>query len=103
MPLGFDPPGSLEALAKAGPGSPDITPQKHYRRFFADELENDKTVFHRSPFHRFDLTRGQARGLKKGFFGALFGGGQEDPSGQQTNVKTVGYFKGKVDVVDPVE
>ena len=74
MPLGFDAPGSLEQLVLASPDDEDVKPKKHYRRFFADELENDKAIFHRRTFHRFELIRGQARGLKKGFLGKLFGG-----------------------------
>lgn len=41
---------------------------KHYRRFFEDELENVKEIFPKKAFHSCDIIRGQSRGLSKGFF-----------------------------------
>jgi len=46
---------------------------KHYRRFFEDELENDKVIFPKPIFHNFDIKRGQSRGVEKSWFS--FGGG----------------------------
>ena len=52
---------------------------KHYRRFFDDELENNKDIFPKMPFINADIFRGQTRGLKKSWFS--FGGENEDESG----------------------
>lgn len=72
-------------------------PVKHYRKFYDDELENNTEIFNRQPFHKFTLTRGQSRGLSKGIFGSLFGGGAQDESGFESSLKEVGYFKGRIE------
>lgn len=41
---------------------------KHFRRFYDDELENVKDIFPKKAFHTCDIVRGQSRGLSKGFF-----------------------------------
>lgn len=41
---------------------------KHYRRYYNDELENDKELFPKEPFNKFNLIRGQSRGLQKSWF-----------------------------------
>lgn len=69
---------------------------KHYRRFYDDELENDKEIFPESIFTNIDIKRGQSRGVKKSWFS--FGGGQEDESGQESTIRTIGKFKGIIDI-----
>jgi hypothetical protein len=32
-------------------------PMRHYRKMYNDELENNKEIFSRSPFHKFDIMR----------------------------------------------
>lgn len=32
--------------------------KKHYRKYYDDELENDKEIFPKMPFHHFDIKRG---------------------------------------------
>lgn len=39
------------------PDNPE-TRNKHYRRFFPDELENNKEIFPKSPFHTANVVRG---------------------------------------------
>ena len=46
--------------------------KKHYRKYFPDELENNKDIFPKHPFHKADIIRGQSRGLKKGGLLNLF-------------------------------
>jgi len=42
------------------------TKRKHYRQYYNDELENIKEIFPTvSPFSKYDLKRGQSRGLKE--------------------------------------
>jgi len=74
----------------------DLT-KKHYRKYYDDELENDKELFPKMPFHRFDIKRGQSRGLKKSWLSFL-APPKLDESGQVTNEKVVGYFKGRISV-----
>ena len=69
----------------------------HYRRFFADELENNKALFPNMPFLSVDIKRGQSRGLSKSWFS--WGSSDKiDESGQLTTEKVVGYFKGRIKV-----
>ena len=58
---------------------------KHYRRFYTDELENVKEIFPKKPFHTADVIKGQSRGLSKSWFswGAL--AKKSDDSGQVSN------------------
>ena len=81
MGLGYDP-------------EPGTSKQKHYRRYYQKELEEVDTVMPRTPFDEFKIIRGQARGLKKSWFGKS----KTDESGSVTDVKTVGRFKGIVKV-----
>ena len=76
--------------------------KKHYRRYYEDELENNKEIFPKSPFHTSEIIRGQSRGLKKSFFSFL-SKDKTDDSGQVTNLKTVGLFKGRVNVENKEE
>ena len=41
---------------------------RHYRRFFDDELENNKDLFPSMPFLKIPLKRGQSRGVAKSWF-----------------------------------
>ena len=70
--------------------------QKHYRRFYEDELENIQEVIPRSPFMTYKILRGQARGLSKSWFSK----DTLDEAGQITNVREVGLFKGIVTVIN---
>ena len=71
------------------------TKRKHYRQYFADELENDKDVFPQpSPFNSYPLKRGQSRGLDGS---GLFAFSHKAAGGEDANVATeqvVGTFKG---------
>ena len=70
--------------------------QKHYRRFYEDELENIKELMPRSPFETYEIVKGQSRGLSKSwFFEDII-----DDAGQVTSIKNVGYFKGIINVIN---
>lgn len=76
----------------------------HYRKFYEDELENDKSIFPdpTEPFRNIDIKRGQSRGLSKSWF-SLFSADKEDDSGQVTNEKIVGKFKGRIRIYNREE
>ena len=76
--------------------------RKHYRRFYDDELENDKDIFKKPTFHTFDIQRGQSRGNKKGFF-SMFSAPETDDSGQISTIKTVGKFKGRINIFNETD
>ena len=78
----------------------DIT-NLHYRKFYDDELENNKELFPRPPFLSVPIKRGQSRGLKKSWFS--FGADKTDESGQVSNEKIVGSFKGRIRVYNDEE
>lgn len=42
---------------KQAPENPEVA-NKHYRRFYDDELENVKEIFKKKPFHTSDVIRG---------------------------------------------
>lgn len=68
----------------------DTTKRKHYRRFFDDELENNKDIFPQpSPFDSFQLKRGQARGLSGGLFSS---------KKKKSTVECTGWFKGIIQI-----
>jgi hypothetical protein len=71
--------------------------QKHYRRFFEDELENISDIMPKSPFASYIIKRGQSRGLSKGWFWQRQ---NTDECGQISTVKEVGEFKAIVSVVN---
>lgn len=71
---------------------------KHYRRYFEDELENDPTIFPKPVFYSNGITRGQSRGVEKSWFS--FGSGQQDESGQESTISQVGKFKGTIEIVN---
>lgn len=76
----------------------------HYRKFYEDELENDRQLFPDpdEPFISIPIKRGQARGLSKSWF-SIFSDDKVDESGEVTNEKIVGYFKGRVRVINEEE
>ena len=76
--------------------------KKHYRRFYDDELENIQELFHDMPFINVPIYRGQSRGLKKSWFN-FFSRDQVDESGEATDKKQVGYFKGRISVLNEEE
>ena len=78
----------------------DIT-NLHYRKYYDDELENNKELFPKAPFLSVPIKRGQSRGLKKSWFS--FGAEKTDESGQVSNEKIVGSFKGRIRVYNDEE
>jgi hypothetical protein len=75
------------------------TQRKHYRRITETELEDDQDYMSiPSPFYRFNLHRGQARGLAggTGLFSFSSTNTKIDESGQTSNEHEVGYFKGLI-------
>lgn len=76
---------------------------KHYRRFYADELENIDDMMGDKPFNEFDILRGASRGNKAGLFSGMFSRPKTDDSGQLSTIKKVGSFKGVVKVRNPDE
>lgn len=76
----------------------------HYRKFYEDELENDRTLFPDpdDPFIKIPVKRGQSRGLQKSWF-TFFSDDKTDESGEVTNEKVVGYFKGRVRILNKEE
>ena len=91
--VGYDHPDGREAIQHG-----DELPQRHYRGYQTDELENNKEIFTRKAFHRFDVTRAEA---KKS--GGLFGMFKKKDNGPAFKAKPVGYFKGAVTVYCPIE
>ena len=49
------------------------------------------------PFCNIPIKRGQSRGLKKSWL-SMFSADKTDESGQVSNEKEVGYFKGRIKV-----
>jgi hypothetical protein len=78
--------------------SPPEQKRKHYRRYYAQELETVKEIMPvESPFASFGIMRGQSRGASKQWWN--FGGAQrQDDSGEPTTETCVGKFKGIVTV-----
>ena len=56
-----------------------------------------------SPFSSFDIIRGQSRGIDKGGLMSLFKKSKQDESGQVSTIKTVGKFKGIVEIEDNLD
>jgi hypothetical protein len=72
----------------------------HYRYYIDTELEKSEFLSE-YPFHLYPLKKGQSRGLSGPFmFGAKF-----DKSGQKSNEREVGRFKGRIRIIpaDQVE
>lgn len=76
----------------------------HYRKYYQDELENDKNLFPDpdDPFIKIPIKRGQSRGLSKSWFSFIVPD-KLDESGEVSNEKIVGYFKGRVKIVNQEE
>ena len=75
--------------------------QKHYRRIYNDELENDKEIFTRDTFLEYDVMRGQAP-PKKGLF-SMFSKPPPTTAKLGMDLKKVGWFKGLISVYDEKE
>lgn len=59
------------------------TKRKHYRRFYCNNLEDEKDVLPvPTPFNQYDLKRGKTRGAKKGLWASITGNFKTDASGQ---------------------
>lgn len=73
--------------------------RKHYRQYYADELENDKDVFEReSPFEAYLLTKGQNGRTGNGMYKNT---GVNEAAGEATEaLKVVGKFKSIVEVAN---
>jgi hypothetical protein len=72
--------------------------KEHFRKYYEDELENNKELLGTTPFVTYDLKRGASRGNSSSFFGSLFSSDKVDEEGEVTTEKTVGHFKGRIDV-----
>jgi len=78
---------------------PNETKEKHYRKFYTDELEDIKECMSKpSEFDCFMLKKGQSRGASSGLLGGLFGGPKVDESGSATTEKEVGKFKALITI-----
>lgn len=66
--------------------------KKHYRFYINNELENSE-YYGDSPFTEYEVVKGQSRGLDESIFDR---NDHIDSSGQKTNSKVVGKFKGLV-------
>jgi hypothetical protein len=93
VPLGYDVPTT--------DGKKVLEPKRHYRRYFEDELENNKEIFDRSPFKNFNITRTRKANSGLGsMIKSLFGGGGDNDDLSNVQAVDVGFFKGTVDVFD---
>ena len=71
--------------------------RKHYRRYFADELENISELLPKpQPFDTYYLKRGQTRGASKSLW--PFSSAKEDESGSVDTEQVVGRFKCIIDI-----
>ena len=71
---------------------------KHYRRYYNDELENNKAIFDKMPFETYDIMSGQTRGNQKGGLLSLFVKQTKTEDGQVSTLKKVGLFTGMIDI-----
>lgn len=77
----------------------EILRKKHYRRMYNDELENVKDVLPvSSPFHQYDMKKGQTRGAKASFWATLTNTANTDSSGEVSTEKVTGRFKAVIEV-----
>jgi hypothetical protein len=72
--------------------------KEHFRKFYEDELENNKELLGESPFVTYKVKRGCSRGNSSSFFGSLFASDRQDEDGEVQTDKVVGHFKGRIDV-----
>jgi len=70
--------------------------KRHYRRYCADELENNKELMGEPPFIQYLLKKGQTRGASKGWW--PFNGQKEDESGSINTEQIMGKFKCLIDI-----
>jgi hypothetical protein len=74
------------------------TKRRHYRKYYATELEDVTAIFPTpSPFNSYNLTKGQSRGTSEGMFSSK----KTDDSGQASTEQEVGIFKGIIEVENP--
>ena len=97
--IGYDKP--------AGQGAALALHQRHYRKFYRDELENNKAIFSKLPFQNIKIIRGEER-KPAGFANLgglldLFSGADEDENQVGMTEKVVGMFKGHVKIYNPEE
>jgi len=71
---------------------------KHYRKYVNEELENGTIYLPKLPFDVFDIKRGQSRGVKSSLFS--FSKPTTDATGNVSTVKTVGKFKGIINMLN---
>lgn len=88
MPIGYD--GAVtDQKPTAG--------KRHYRKFYMDELENNREIFKKSVFYEAPVMRGQPRGIAQGFLATIFRSSSNlDGSSQLMTMKQVGRFKGHI-------
>ena len=79
------------------------TTNRHYRKMYNDELENNKEIFNKQVFYRSKVMRGQSRGLKSSFLSSIFGGDHKDESGMVSDLKEVGGFVGHIMIYNEKE
>lgn len=99
--IGYDRPESQ--------GAAPVPLQRHYRKFYRDELENNKAIFHKLPFQNVNIIRGEDR--KPASFGNLgglldynlFGDDDEEENVVGMQEKIVGTFKGHIKIYNPEE
>ena len=80
---------------------PGVTTEKHYRKFYTQELETVEEVMSTpSEFDCFFLKKGQSRGAASGgLLGGMFGGGAKvDDSGEASDEQLVGKFKSLITI-----
>lgn len=93
MAIGYD--GALtSSMSMPEKESMPETRNRHYRKIYHDELENNKEIFKQSIFCNAPILRGQERGADEGFFKSLFSSPKLDESGQVSSLREVGQFKG---------
>ena len=100
--LGYDHPDTREVLSKIPQDASEEETakfQKHYRRIYNDELENDKEIFTRDTFVEFDVLRGAAP-AKKGLF-SMFSKAPPAATKVGMELKKVGWFKGLINIYNP--
>ena len=78
---------------------PGVSREKHYRRFYTQELETVTNIMKRpSDFDQYELKKGQVRGASTGLFGGLFKKQNKDENGEISTSKSCGKFKGLIKV-----
>jgi hypothetical protein len=86
-----------------GLGYNKVSPAKedrHYRRYYPDELEQVKEVIPRKPFHEESIYRGASQGAK-GWLSSMFK--KNSANGAVEEKQEVGYFKGLIKAYNKAE